>query len=208
MSDNAARYDALYGSGQVHLQYPAEWVIRMVTLRWRTPGRVLDLGCGTGNNLVPFLAAGWTTAAAEVSETALAKITNPKVEKRPLPLAWDRLPWNDQSFDVVLANQVLYYIEPDRLAASVKECRRVLKPGGELAASFMAPENVYAGGRTNWLQAAVPPRLAGPPEYVNVLPLAEVVAAFSDWTHVEMGHYDSQLPGKGRNFHWLVFARA
>ena len=207
-SDNAARYDALYGSGKVHLLYPAEWVVRLVALRWRTPGRVLDLGCGTGNNLTPFLSAGWTAAVAEVSETALKHVTAAGVDKALLPLDWTRLPWPSDTFDLILANQSLYYVHPSQFAVAIAECRRVLKPGGELAASFLGPDNVYASGRTGWIEAAVPPRLAGPPEWVNVLTREDLTNMFRDWRGQEIGYYDSQLPGKGRNFHWVMLARA
>lgn len=52
--------------------------------------------------------------------------------------------------------------------------------------------------------ASVPPRLAGPPEWVNVLTRDDVMKAFQAWAGQEMGYDDSQLPGKSRNFHWIM----
>ena len=94
-------------------------------------GRVLDLGAGTGRLTRPFLQAGYPYAGIDTSSAMLARLTS-------LPNAGPRadcvrasatgLPFATGVFDVILAVQVLGIV-PDWLEA-VRECRRVLRPGG------------------------------------------------------------------------------
>ncbi len=58
-------------------------------------------------------------------------------------------PFDNDSFDLVLANSVLEYVEPNELPAIIREIYRVLKPDGQLficgTASRVAPKQVHSG---------------------------------------------------------------
>jgi SAM-dependent methyltransferase len=91
--------------------------------------RVLDAGCGTGNNLV-HLAERGRTVGVDLSQEALAFCATRGVTvARGSLLA---LPFADRSFDLVTSFDVLYHrwITDDRRA--LRELVRVLKPGGFL----------------------------------------------------------------------------
>lgn len=90
--------------------------------------RVLDVGCGTGFNLVRLRRRGFSVVGLEPSPEMrrLAEDNNPGVEI----VAGDAeaLPWPDGSFDLVLSIEVIRYLEgPDKALA---EMARVLRPGG------------------------------------------------------------------------------
>jgi ubiquinone/menaquinone biosynthesis C-methylase UbiE len=95
--------------------------------------RMLDVGAGTGNLSLKFLAAGCRVCAADVSMRSLEQLARKAPEGAPIStclLTDDRLPFPDASFDIVGAYSVLHHI-PDYLFA-VREMIRVLRPGGFL----------------------------------------------------------------------------
>jgi SAM-dependent methyltransferase len=85
------------------------------------PGRVLDLGCGTGHSF--HLLAPRETVGVDIAADAL------EGQQRETVVADMRaLPFDDRSFDSVLAAQSLEHVpDPDRILAEVA---RVLRPGG------------------------------------------------------------------------------
>ncbi len=103
------------------------WVLNYVN--WRGDERVLDVGCGTGNYYQPLIerVPGVKYLGIDFSTGMLKK--HPAPEKTLMADAQD-LPFNPNSFDVVMANHMLYHV-PD-IDRAIKEFRRVLKPNGIL----------------------------------------------------------------------------
>jgi SAM-dependent methyltransferase len=88
--------------------------------------RILDVGCGTGANL-EMLAVFGAAEGVDVSEDALAfcrarGLTNVRLG------AAERLPYKDNSFDLVTALDVVEHLDDD--ATGLQEMRRVLRPDG------------------------------------------------------------------------------
>jgi SAM-dependent methyltransferase len=109
--------------------------------------RVLDVGCGTGVDLVRFVRGGALAAGIDIADSAIA-LAAQNLRHQSLAAALcvgdgERLPFPDNTFDFVFAHGVVQYTPGDR--ALVEECRRVLKPGG--TAFFQ----VY--NRISWLNA-------------------------------------------------------
>jgi SAM-dependent methyltransferase len=96
--------------------------------------RVLDVGCGTGMltaELVRRVGAACVAAAdPSVPFAAAMRERYPDVDVRQA--AADSLPFEDRSFDAVLAQLVVHFM-PDPVAG-VREMRRVARAGGVLAA--------------------------------------------------------------------------
>jgi ubiquinone/menaquinone biosynthesis C-methylase UbiE len=97
-------------------------------------GHVLEIGAGTGANLALYGAGVETLTVAE-PEAPMAR----KLEKRIREQARDvklvvapaeKLPFPDAQFDVVVSTLVLCTVADQ--PASLRELRRVLKPGGRL----------------------------------------------------------------------------
>lgn len=88
--------------------------------------KILDVGCGTGANL-EMLAQFGASEGVDVSDDALefCKAKGLKVHKG---LA-ENLPFQDESFDVVTALDVVEHLDND--VAGLKEMHRVLKTGGK-----------------------------------------------------------------------------
>jgi SAM-dependent methyltransferase len=87
--------------------------------------KILDVGCGTGANL-EMLAQFGASEGVDVSDDAL-EFCRRKGLKVHKGLA-EKLPFADESFDVVTALDVVEHLDDD--VAGLKEMHRVLKTGG------------------------------------------------------------------------------
>lgn len=109
---------------------------------------LLEVGCGIGTDLVRFARGGALVTGVDLSKTAIdLAAKNFEVHGlTPVELRvanGEALPYPDASFDHVYAHGVIQYTADP--ATLVRECHRVLKPGG--TAIFM----VY--NRISWLNA-------------------------------------------------------
>jgi len=98
---------------------------------------VLEFGCNVGGSSVVLAALGARLSAVDV-DPAMIPIAEANLLRHGMSGivrtidAAGRLPFPDDSFDLVVANSVLEYVGPDRLDAVIGEIRRVLRPAGHL----------------------------------------------------------------------------
>lgn len=90
--------------------------------------RILDVGCGTGANLLMLSNYG-DAEGVDISEDALAFCRERGLEKVKLGAA-EKLPYEDGTFDLVTALDVVEHLDDD--LAGLREMRRVLRPGGRV----------------------------------------------------------------------------
>jgi len=110
-----------------------EWIRRLLRGRhivpWVGEGRLLDVGCGPGANLHRLRAQGWDVYGVELSEAAAARARS-LVGDRVHCGTLDSVPFEDESFDVVLMSHSLEHLyDPVQELGCV---RRLLKPHGRL----------------------------------------------------------------------------
>jgi SAM-dependent methyltransferase len=120
-------------------------LLRMVPFETSPGERVLEVGCGAGIDLVRFARGGASCTGVDLAESAIALARrNFELQGLTADLRMadgERLPFADDTFDIIYAHGVVQYTANDR--ALVDECRRVLKPGG------LAIFQVY--NRRSWL---------------------------------------------------------
>ena len=90
--------------------------------------RILDVGCGTGANLLMLSKYG-DAEGVDISEDALAFCRERGLQKVTHGAA-EELPYDDGTFDLVTALDVVEHIDDD--LAGLREMRRVLRPGGHV----------------------------------------------------------------------------
>jgi SAM-dependent methyltransferase len=90
--------------------------------------RILDVGCGTGANLLMLSQFG-DAEGVDISEDALAFCRERGLEKVKLG-AGEALPYDDGAFDLVTGLDVVEHMDDD--LAGLREMRRVLRPGGRV----------------------------------------------------------------------------
>ncbi len=109
--------------------------------------RILDAGCGSGPILADLRAGGADITGIDASAGMLEQARLRLGAAADLVVAdlADRLPFDDDTFDDVVASQVLHYLED--WAPTLAEFRRVLKPGGRLILSEEHPAATFLGDR-------------------------------------------------------------
>lgn len=130
---------AIHSRYSTNRQGFGNWIISHYRLE---PGMsVLELGCGTGQMWVGqerLMDTCGRLVLSDLSEGMLQKARETlggaeKIEFRQIDI--QRIPFEDNTFDVVIANMMLYHV-PD-IPKGLGEVRRVLKKGGRFyAATF------------------------------------------------------------------------
>lgn len=90
------------------------------------PGRLLDVGCGSGEAIAGLSEIGWQCTGVEVSEEAVAAARTAGLDVRLGDLRG--ADFDDSSFDVVRFWHALEHLRSPK--AELAETRRILRPGG------------------------------------------------------------------------------
>lgn len=129
-----------YGSRDID-----EWMLEVLDLHKGMS--ILDVGCGSGKQLIAFhdaLAGDVALTGGDVNEELLDQARERAqargVEAEIMTLDFDkRFPMDDDMYDLVSCGFAIYYA--DNVRHTVKEMHRVLKPGGRLFTTGPMPEN-------------------------------------------------------------------
>jgi len=118
---------------------------------------LLDAGCGTGNYAAALAPHIGSLAIVDASEQMLAVATAKLASTVDAPPVTARvgtlqaLPFEDDSFDAVMTNQVLHHLERESEAGWPEHAKvfaeyaRVLRPGGVLVVNTCSREQVHHG---------------------------------------------------------------
>ncbi|MEV6891913.1 class I SAM-dependent methyltransferase [Kribbella sp. NPDC051137] len=134
---DARLYDRLFpGGGRAVGFYRAE--------ADRCNGRVLELGCGTGQKLIPIAADGHPCVGLELSPEMLAEARR-KADERGVQVEWVQGDMREfdlgRTFDLVFiaGNSLLHLQEAEDLVGCFRSVKRHLAPGGRLVFEVFNP---------------------------------------------------------------------
>jgi ubiquinone/menaquinone biosynthesis C-methylase UbiE len=140
----ARRYDRVYAPSSTESRARMQRVLAALP----PASQILDLGVGTGRELSSLLDAGHTVVGLDFSPEMLAVCAR---RARRISVVqgdfWDRLPFSDAAFDVVLAlhGTLAHPPSQDACGEVAVEVARVLRSGGVFVAEVPLPK---------WLDAA------------------------------------------------------
>lgn len=128
------------------LRFPDVYVVRMFFKEGlhHERGRVLELGCGSGNNLMLFADYGWDVTGLDISAASLADARHNLAGNgafiecdltSDFPLAEGAM------FDAIVLPNIVYYLPRRAFVRLLTACRRHLRQGGLLFLSTRLPED-------------------------------------------------------------------
>lgn len=131
------------------------WLFDQFNIPFRA--RILELGCGGGNlwfENTDRIPASWEIVLSDFSAGMLQQARQNLDDSRQshsgttdvrafhfLTIDAQAIPFERDSFDVVIANHMLYHL-PDR-ARGLSEIQRILRPGGRLYASTIGEQHLH-----------------------------------------------------------------
>jgi len=131
--DNIA--EAFY-SRELRREHPIGQHIRKLAKEWK-PGLLLDVGCGVGTWMIPFIKNNFECIGIDISpkqlEFAKKFARKHKAELKLKTANMLELPFDDDKFDYVISVAALHHLDSNkkRLKA-LSEMKRVLKPDGKI----------------------------------------------------------------------------
>ena len=139
-----------YDSGRVASSESVEKLVRLLSIG--NDSVILDMGCGTGNYLRALKPAAQNVIGIDLSEGMLEQARS----KHSDLLCGDvtRLPFAAETFDGVIAMQVLHHVSEKEQFLS--EAQRVLRKGASIALNTCSHQQI----RTFWLYHYFPGGLA------------------------------------------------
>lgn len=140
--DPQASYDAVAGEYASRLSAELEHkpfdrqLLDEFAERLRDAGTVADIGCGPGHVAGYLRARGVTVVGIDLSPRMIecARELHPAIEFRQADMA--ALPVADAAWAGIVAFYSLIHVPRDRMVATLREFRRVLRPGGLLLVAF------------------------------------------------------------------------
>lgn len=154
ITQNKDVYENKYCNGY-GIVYPESHIIRIYEnilryyLKYNPLGKsLLDFGCGTGAHSIYFKKKGFEVYGVDVSEEAikicqrnlgdkLFKQVNINEEKVDIEQLFER------KFDVIFANQVLYYLDEQELDYTLSAFDKALNKDGLVIFTMMSINNYY-----------------------------------------------------------------
>ena len=108
--------------------------------------KILELGCGLGNNAKYLAEHNIYETATDLSEVAIDYVKRqiPQTEVKILDLT-KPFPFDDNSFDIVIADLCLHYFSSEMTKQIMTEIKRVLKNGGRLLARVNSVKDLNHG---------------------------------------------------------------
>lgn len=166
---------------------------------WKKKGfsNFLDIGCGFGRNTIFMAKNGFDVSTFDLSEHSV-NITKQKAKEAGVTLKdvcvadMLNMPYDDCSFDCVLALNVISHTDKKGFDKVLSEIKRVLKPGGEAYFTVGSKESYWYNNPQciyvdDWTKIRVEngPENGIPHFYIND---ADCFSLFNDFTIIQINN--------------------
>ncbi len=153
MMEQVYRQKSLEYWDNVHKDYDRatikvdDWLEKFDDIIMGTRKPILDLGCGGGNDTLYLISKGKQVISCDQSPSAINNIRKnfPEVYDAKCFNMLDGLPFEDEAFDVVIADLCLHYFLKSDTEKILNDIRRILTPGGQLILRVNSINDVLHG---------------------------------------------------------------
>lgn len=140
----------IYGAGKQLNIWPFSDVVSVFQrefTNWKKgrPPRILEVGCGAGNNLWALSLIGYDSYGVDIAPSAIAfaesRFKNMNIKVHLSVSSMNNLVFRDGFFDFVLDRAAITQVSMDEVPRCVNEIRRVLSKNGKLYSFGLFGEN-------------------------------------------------------------------
>ena len=169
-----------------------------------TGGAVLDFGMGNGTHLKWLLGQpqNWDVYGCDIAELAVSAARKLLRDVDPKHFVCIERQDNIKEifkikFDLILANQVLYYMDQLELQSVIDDFYQLLNPGGIIFVSMMSDENYYFSrskpiNGTSLRRVRLTGRLNEDTD-INFKNTSQLVDDFRAFKRIQVGYYDTSI---------------
>ena len=185
-------------------------------------GKILDFGCGNGTHAAYFMSKGFEVYGVDIIQEAITQASKIMGSKAKLITPNQSLKgvfFEQQGgmFDIVFANQSLYYLDKKHLSLCVQELYEMCTQGGICFFTMMSRKSGYAKCITQELdnglsEVSLTGRL-NETSYIHfVRDTSELATIFAPFTTLYIGEYDmfylyEPYSVEGSGHHYIFIGR-
>lgn len=204
-------YERVYKeNGEMQKRVTESIIEAAVIFRRKKIKRILDLGCGTGRNLVYLKNKGFMVTGCDVSAEAL-RISKRKVKKGSFAHChMSSLPFHDGYFEGIVCNHVLQHGTISEIKKAIKEMYRVLKKDGILLLEVASiKSSKYKNGQEIELRTKI--NVGGFDGHIphHFFTKTELQSMFKKFKIIRLSHktHPSELNPEIMSATWKMYAR-
>lgn len=187
------------------LDWGGLWTEPFVALLHRHGSKtVLDLGCGTGNDVARLTAAGFDVTGIDFSNKAIEMARAKRLAGVKFIQAdmTEPLPFPAMCFDAVFSNVALHMFDDSTTAQVVAEVRRVLVSGGKFIFHVNSHQDRELRSRRKRVVEELAPNfvLEEDGQTVHYFHKDDLRRLFADWPKLQLEHLEIPHKTTGKPF--------
>ena len=199
-ADFDTTWEDIYSRGEQLNLYPYDRVVafmmRHFAKRRKTETiKVLEIGCGAGNNLWFAAREGFDITGLDASADAISfaqsRFQQDQLEGRFVVGSFSDLPFEDQEFDLVIDRAASTNVNLEIAKTVISEVKRVLKAGGIFYSEVFSD---HASSRGDLLSDGVLANIDGPYSgagHIYFYSRSEIQEIYNEgWSLEELSHYE------------------